>query len=53
MTVYVKTAYSESIPHNEESDDELHTRFNCYFTVVGRSSVKNVEAFKSIDRMTK
>ena len=53
LTVYVKTAYSESIPHNEESDDELHTRFNCYFTAVSKKSVKNAEDFKSIDRMMK
>lgn len=53
LTAYVKTIYSEALPDAALIDSELHTRFNCYFTVVNKKSVKNVKAYHSIDKAQK
>jgi hypothetical protein len=52
LTAYVKAAYSENVPSDEDTNTEYYTRFNCYFTAVEKSAVKNVENFKIIEKQT-
>ena len=49
LTAYIKTQYTEAVPEDIEIDSQVHTRFQCYFTAVKRSDVKNVNTFKHVE----